>query len=309
MGPVEARGFVELVEPRATRGVRMTLRLVSLGDMPKETMPRRARIRTLGPAPALRPGDAVRVRATLAPPGAPVIPGGYDFARAAWFQGLGAVGYTMRAPGARPKSRGGSRGVDVEGRRRGIAAVDRRARQGGAAGRNGRHCHGAHHRRARRHFRSDQRCVPRFRLAAHSLDFRFAHGGDGGRGVLSGAAAVGVCAGFGAQLSDQEMGRRRGCDRGAGLSADFGRGVCNGALLHHDLDCVSRHPARPAGARHAQHRHRSPADSGAVSREPAGCGLPDVVRGGGGAGGGLRVAGAAARSEARGARADGWRGR
>ena len=30
MGPVEVRGFVELVEPRATRGVRITMRVVNL---------------------------------------------------------------------------------------------------------------------------------------------------------------------------------------------------------------------------------------------------------------------------------------
>ena len=38
---------------------------------------------------ALKPGDAVRVKATLSPPPGPALPGDYDFARAAWFQGLG----------------------------------------------------------------------------------------------------------------------------------------------------------------------------------------------------------------------------
>src|SRR5204862_3511507 len=47
---------------------------------------------------ALEPGDAVRLRATLSPPPGPSLPGDYDFARAAWFQALGAVGYATSAP-------------------------------------------------------------------------------------------------------------------------------------------------------------------------------------------------------------------
>lgn len=44
-----------------------------------------------GPA-GLGPGARVRLRARLMPPAPPVAPGGYDFARAAWFQGIGATG-------------------------------------------------------------------------------------------------------------------------------------------------------------------------------------------------------------------------
>ncbi len=40
----------------------------------------------------LREGAVVRLRARLMPPGPPVLPGGYDFARAAWFDGLAATG-------------------------------------------------------------------------------------------------------------------------------------------------------------------------------------------------------------------------
>lgn len=37
-------------------------------------------------------GALIRVRARLMPPAPPILPGGYDFARAAWFQGLAATG-------------------------------------------------------------------------------------------------------------------------------------------------------------------------------------------------------------------------
>lgn len=40
-------------------------------------------------------GSIVRVRARLVPPGAPPVPGGYNFARTAWFMGLAATGSAL----------------------------------------------------------------------------------------------------------------------------------------------------------------------------------------------------------------------
>lgn len=37
-------------------------------------------------------GAVIRLKARITPPGAPLLPGGYDFARAAWFQGLAGTG-------------------------------------------------------------------------------------------------------------------------------------------------------------------------------------------------------------------------
>jgi competence protein ComEC len=42
--------------------------------------------------PALREGAVVRLKARLMPPAPPMLPGGYDFARAAWFEGYAATG-------------------------------------------------------------------------------------------------------------------------------------------------------------------------------------------------------------------------
>jgi competence protein ComEC len=98
MGPLDVYGFVELVEPRPTKGQRLTVRVTALEKQEAHDWPYRVRVRTMTEAVALEPGDAIRLRATLSPPPRPALPGDYDFARAAWFQALGAVGYSTSAP-------------------------------------------------------------------------------------------------------------------------------------------------------------------------------------------------------------------
>lgn len=46
----------------------------------------------------LVPGARIMVTASLSPPSGPVEPGGFDFQRKAWFDGLGAVGYARAPP-------------------------------------------------------------------------------------------------------------------------------------------------------------------------------------------------------------------
>jgi len=94
---VDVRGFAELVEPKAGKGQRITVRVVSLGGLPADKLPRRVRVRTMAALVGLRPGDAVRLTATLGPPGEPSLPGGFDFGRQAWYLGIGGVGYSMAA--------------------------------------------------------------------------------------------------------------------------------------------------------------------------------------------------------------------
>jgi competence protein ComEC len=94
----EVMGFVEAVESGLRRGQRATLRVVKLGSLDPEKRPKRVRIRMMAREPVLKPGDPVKLKATLAPPARPASPGDYDFARAAWFQGVGAVGYAVTPP-------------------------------------------------------------------------------------------------------------------------------------------------------------------------------------------------------------------
>lgn len=48
--------------------------------------------------------DRITMRVRLMPPGEPALPGGYNFARRAWFEGLGATGSALNAPQIRESS-------------------------------------------------------------------------------------------------------------------------------------------------------------------------------------------------------------
>ena len=52
----------------------------------------RVNIPQLADSPAFIEGAVIRLQARLMPPASPMLPGGYDFARAAWFQGYAATG-------------------------------------------------------------------------------------------------------------------------------------------------------------------------------------------------------------------------
>ena len=47
--------------------------------------------------PEIRPGARISFRARLMPPAPPMLPGGYNFARTAWFEGLAATGSVLGA--------------------------------------------------------------------------------------------------------------------------------------------------------------------------------------------------------------------
>jgi competence protein ComEC len=64
--------------PVTARKVRINVPLAAFGDA--------------GVPADLAEGAVVRLRARLMPPASPMLPGSYDFARAAWFQGLSATG-------------------------------------------------------------------------------------------------------------------------------------------------------------------------------------------------------------------------
>ncbi|EEE37118.1 competence protein [Rhodobacteraceae bacterium KLH11] len=91
-GPVEGR--VVALDRSASDALRVTLDQVRIGDVPLDQRPQRIRLSLHGDRVHLSPGQRVMTTAHLSPPQGPVEPGGFDFRRHAWFQQLGAVGYT-----------------------------------------------------------------------------------------------------------------------------------------------------------------------------------------------------------------------
>jgi competence protein ComEC len=91
---VSTSGFIETHERRDKGRARLTLRVLSLGGLEAHERPYRVRLSLpAGDAADARIGEAVTLRTTLQPPPEPVEPGGFDFARQAWFSRLGATGY------------------------------------------------------------------------------------------------------------------------------------------------------------------------------------------------------------------------
>jgi len=99
-GPVIARfdARVERIEPLAARDlvrVRLApLRVIADGKHPAPALPAHLRINlaTRDVPIGLSEGATIRLGARLMPPPGPAVPGAYDFARVAWFDGIGATG-------------------------------------------------------------------------------------------------------------------------------------------------------------------------------------------------------------------------
>jgi competence protein ComEC len=91
-GVVELTGWVEGVEALGRDRLRVVVRVDDLaGIRPEFTPPRlRVNINVTETRPQL--GQYITTRAWLMPLPGPVEPGGYDFARTLWFEGLGATG-------------------------------------------------------------------------------------------------------------------------------------------------------------------------------------------------------------------------
>ncbi len=102
IGPVAVSGRIAAVERRAS-GWRLILEAPKIGFLEPSQTPARVRVAVLDASGgAFQPGQRVRLRAVLRPPPEPVAPGAYDFARRAYFQGLGGVGFAygkVRAAG------------------------------------------------------------------------------------------------------------------------------------------------------------------------------------------------------------------
>lgn len=93
-GPIEGR--IVAIDRSNSDAVRLTLDRVVLRDLSPDKTPARVRVSLHGRQGFFvpEPGLTVIMTGHLSPPGGPVEPGGFDFRRHAWFQRLGAIGYT-----------------------------------------------------------------------------------------------------------------------------------------------------------------------------------------------------------------------
>ena len=93
-GPIQGR--VVEIDRSGSDAVRLTLDQVVLARMEMRRTPATVRVSLHGEQGFFtpEPGQMVLMTGHLSPPSGPVEPGGFDFQRMAWFEGLGAVGYT-----------------------------------------------------------------------------------------------------------------------------------------------------------------------------------------------------------------------
>lgn len=96
LGPVTVTGWTESFDKRPGGGYRLVLRPENIQRLSAARTPHRMRLtlrRLSGIAP--KAGEGVRFRAVLMPPPDAVRPGGFSFARSAWFARIGATGFVV----------------------------------------------------------------------------------------------------------------------------------------------------------------------------------------------------------------------
>lgn len=88
------KGWIEKVEARLPRGHRITLRVFEASSRDNTSQPIRVRYTSRFDETHVT-GTAIEVRVRIRRVPEPVMPGGFDFSRKAYFAGLGAVGFAL----------------------------------------------------------------------------------------------------------------------------------------------------------------------------------------------------------------------
>lgn len=88
-------GRIERVERRERGRDRLTVRVAAADGLGRGALPKRVAVTAARSAVAVRVGDGAVFRARLAPPPGPLAAGGYDPARAAYLDGIGATGFVL----------------------------------------------------------------------------------------------------------------------------------------------------------------------------------------------------------------------
>ena len=98
LGLVTVEGRILVLSGKSDGAVRVVLAPTRIQYLERSRWPERVRISLKAETSNLRPGQVIRLKAMLSPPPGPVLPGAFDFARAAWFEGVGASGFSRGKP-------------------------------------------------------------------------------------------------------------------------------------------------------------------------------------------------------------------
>ncbi|MEO0359637.1 MAG: ComEC/Rec2 family competence protein, partial [Pseudomonadota bacterium] len=99
-------GVIREIGRSASGRARLRLDEVYIFGVPPDETPKRVQVSLQKEEhlEGLRVGGRVSILAHVGPPGGPVEPGGFDFRRAAWFSGLGGIGYANGPPAVIPEA-------------------------------------------------------------------------------------------------------------------------------------------------------------------------------------------------------------
>ena len=98
LGVTSLEGFVVDVASPGQGGQRLLIAPIRIEGLSPAETPIRVRVTLKSDTELPAPGTAVRVRGMINPPPPPASPGAYDFARDAFFDSVGGVGFALKPP-------------------------------------------------------------------------------------------------------------------------------------------------------------------------------------------------------------------
>jgi competence protein ComEC len=119
-GTFRLTGRIVEIAPQP-KGARIVLDDLEFERLSGARTPSAVRITVRYGAEALAVGERVRLLARLQPPPGPALPHGFDFARQAYFMGLGAIGFALGKPALVEPARPGGLALAIAGLRERIA--------------------------------------------------------------------------------------------------------------------------------------------------------------------------------------------
>lgn len=105
-------GILENIE-QTPKGSKIIVKNVAVEGLASEQTPKRISLTLRRYDPSLIAGQKISVRAGLFPPPEPALPGGFDFSRYYYFNGIGAVGYGIPPLEALPLEESGASNLSI----------------------------------------------------------------------------------------------------------------------------------------------------------------------------------------------------